>query len=172
MEGGTIENKVVNPYIEMVLDGTENWNYYSGTNTEGTFYRYYIPITNAIQDEGYCNYFIRGNFDNRGSAGNNFKFFVGGGYINFRYDSITSLQNWENYVAQQYANGTPVIVQYKLAEPDETNFTSEQQAVYNEIISEGTYNPVTHYSTNAVVNPDIDMSYYRDLPTIINNLEN
>ena len=65
-----------------------------------------------------------------------------------------------------------LLVEYELATPDKTNFTPEQQAVYDEIISDGTYYPVTHISAEASINPDMDMEYYQDLKLWVNSLIN
>ena len=65
-----------------------------------------------------------------------------------------------------------IILEYELETEEVIPYTTEQQSVYNEIISDGTYKPVTHYSSDALINPDIDLTYRRDLQTIIENLEN
>ncbi len=47
----------------------------------------------------------------------------------FEYDEISTLQNWQSFIAAQYAAGTPVTVYYPLATPVEEDWT---ETTYNE----------------------------------------
>ena len=168
MQGGTIDGKVKNIREHTIFNGNDEWTIYTETHSGYTRFRHNVNIsvpadlrsTNAL-----CNSF---QLNDTGSD-------TVENILDWRANGMIFLNtNVANTVEalQTYLTSNPIIVEHPVATPTETNFTPEQQAVYNEIISDGTYNPVTHYSTNATLNPDIDMSYYRDLPTIISNLEN
>ena len=174
MQDGTIDGKVNNEWGEYVFTGQETITI-NGAGGSNQYFKVIIPnkafVNNNINLNNFCNYYK--------SVANNVSYYYHGSFtvsssgdIAFCNTEFATAEAFAQDLATKYANGNPVIVQYKLATPSSTNFTTEQQAVYNEIISEGTYTPVTHYMSNATLNPDIDMTYYRDLPTIINNLEN
>ena len=96
-----------------VLDGTENWQNISGymnisktdLGTDSTV----LPnnSTNII-----CSHFETKTGAFVDGIG------VGGSYVNFKYDSLfTTLAQFKQWLADQYAAGTPVIVIYPLATP-------------------------------------------------------
>lgn len=179
MQGGRIDGKVKNEWKNVVLDGTENYTVGNTVNNNVGIRLDISEMPTNLDDAiiVISNYFLGqkpSDVIGNGYTGISSLRTSGSHGIYFRVPTsiCTNETQFKTFVANLYANGTPVIIEYELATPDETDFTTEQQAVYDEIISDGTYTPVTHYSTNAVLNPDINMSYYRDLPTIINNLEN
>ena len=49
---------------------------------------------------------------------------IGGSYVNFRDDNISTLSEWQQYLADQYAAGTPVIIVYPLADAVEETVES------------------------------------------------
>ena len=96
-----------------VFDGTENWQNISGymnisktdLGTDSTV----LPnnSTNII-----CSHFETKTGAFVDGIG------VGGSYVNFKYDSLfTTLAQFKQWLADQYAAGTPVIVIYPLATP-------------------------------------------------------
>lgn len=64
---------------------------------------------------------------------------------NTSFNSITELKTW---IAEQYANSTPLIVQYELAEEVIVPYTSSQQEVYNQIKQALSYEEQTNISSN------------------------
>lgn len=174
MEDGTIEDKVVNPYIELILNGTETIEKYdsgqssqyykvilnrkainTGLNSTNIFCNYYSYISNNTS------YFKTGLFTISGSQD-----------LVLCNSDINSVAEFKQDLANKYTNGTPVKLQYKPVTPDETDFTTEQQAVIDEIIKDGTYKEVTHYTAEASINPDMNIGYYKDLEIWVNNLIN
>ena len=174
MQDGTIENKVINEWGEYVFTGQENFTRdYELTNS----YRFYTPsntIPSSISNVSVCNYFQNATSTQINNTDIQALTVINKNQLVLRINkSIASTtQELKTWLANKYTSGDLVRVQYHMDTPSSTDFTPEQQAVIDEIKNDGTYLPVTHYSTNALVNPDINMSYYRDLPTIINNLEN
>ena len=89
---------------KLVLDGTESWN-------EGTF-NYYIFINVSDRGEGIPNSAALSTHTESGVVVNN------NGTALFFNKSVfvhSSLADFKSYLAQQYANGTPVTVWYVLA---------------------------------------------------------
>lgn len=103
-----------------VLNGSETWSYYSVT--QGNLFR--IIISDSVSGSKnvlgvLCNqYKVVGNRTDLTLSGTarNYDF------INNNY---TDLTDWGAYVAQQYANGTPIIIVYPLEEPTTENVTPQ-----------------------------------------------
>lgn len=90
---------------KVVFDGTENWNF-AGAGTQ------YAKATLPISSEGTAisTHFVYGSANTSGQ----FDFY--GVTIRFNtYGIADSDTEWKSYLAQQYANGTPVCVWYVLA---------------------------------------------------------
>ena len=172
MQDGTIDGKVKNVRTQIIFDGSEDEDWvFDSSNASRTIFRININNINTYSSSSSVPNILSSHFvavsqsatwkpGNISRSPNTKTIFC----IVGPNETITTFKTW--------LSNNPVTVEYELATPSSTDFTPEQQAVYDEIIKDGTYDEVTHYSTNAVLNPDIDMSYYRDLPTIIENLEN
>lgn len=113
-EHDTITGNVIRKVGIKVLNGTENWsvqtnNVYSLRKTSLENQNLPTNTLNLL-----CNYFsikILGAY-NIGDV------WVGNSYINFNYDNSNEhLNEFKAYLAEQYAQGTPVIVVYPLATP-------------------------------------------------------
>lgn len=102
-----------------VLDGTEDWSEY--TIPLGTWYEADI-LDNNMYSHLLCTHFV-----NRPVAINNNSIYKGAGesILKIRYDDAGSLANFKQWLATQYANGTPVILTYAL-ETSTTDTTSPQ----------------------------------------------
>lgn len=102
------------------LDGSEQWSYYSVT--QGNLFR--IVMSDSVSDSKnvlgvLCNqYKVVGNRTDLTLSGTarNYDF------INNNY---TDLTDWKAYLAQQYANGTPIIVAYPLEEATTESVTPQ-----------------------------------------------
>ena len=81
-----------------------------------------------------------------------------------------SIEDFKSWLAEQYTNGTPVKVQYELAEEVIDPYTEEQQAVWEQIKALRTYKPVTHISSEDEVPATVDVTYVKDLETVINEI--
>ena len=102
-----------------VLDGTEDWSEH--TIPLGTWYEADI-LDNNMFSHLLCTHFV-----NRPVALNNNSIYKGAGesILKIRYDDAGSLANFKQWLATQYANGTPVILTYALETPT-TDTTSPQ----------------------------------------------
>lgn len=82
--------------------------------------------------------------------------------------NISTIDNWKNWLAQQYQNGTPVIIEYELAEEVIIPYTSAQQEVYNQIKQALSYEEQTNISgTSDGSNPLFSVEAYLDSKVIL-----
>ena len=139
MEGSYLaDDGIHNVRGQIILDGTE-----SGYDVYGTNSGLKLSNSTLIKGKTYngnvvpevlCNYLIKqkrtsiftGAVDNSISINNN--------EIFFRLTNIaTTVAELKTYLAEQYANGTPVIVEYDLAEPETVPYTAEQKTILTSI---------------------------------------
>lgn len=82
----------------------------------------------------------------------------------FQYDTITTIQDWKQWLQDQYAQGTPVIVVYPLAEPTTETVTPQPlsiQAGTNIITAEG-----------SIDNLPLEVSYKAGVSVTITEVQN
>lgn len=135
---------------KVVLDGTENWNYNSSNNVFiiSNFINYkigaYTPMsTHYVGQMNVTEY--RDVNDKSISCLNS--------SINNRLiikdTRYTSANDFKAFLVEQYNNGTPVEIEYELAEEYVEPFTEEQAEAYNKIKELYTYNEITNIDGNA-----------------------
>jgi len=94
-----------------VLDGTEDWQnisgYYNISKTD-------IGSDSTVMPSGSID-IICTHYETISGVPDRTSVNIGGSYVNFRDDNISTLAAWQQYLADQYAAGTPVIVVYPLA---------------------------------------------------------
>lgn len=83
-------------------------------------------------------------------------------YINANIDGVTSLATFKTWLAEQYANGTPVKIQYKLAEEKTEDFTEEQKTAWEQIKKARTYKNITHISSEDETPAELKIQYYKE----------
>lgn len=137
----------------LVLTGTENWQLSSSEySSANTFSCYFVLGDMKVKSSLYCTHFID-RLDNTVEYINVplSKLLV----INISKTKAISIESFKTYLAQQYANGTPVTVEYELEKERIISYTTEQ---YNELrlMSEG-QNTIT---TVGDVKPNIKCDYY------------
>lgn len=121
---------------QIVLDGTENWiNFNERTNTVRAeiIITDMINIGNKIGLNLICSHFKPDDIYNRDAVGIEQVFnrlFI---RINKSELSEVSLEGFKAYLAEQYANGTPVVFEYELVKEVIEPFTTEQQTAWNNI---------------------------------------
>lgn len=79
-------------------------------------------------------------------------------YICIDNTIVNSLSELKTYLVEQYANGTPVIVEYELATEEIVPYTEAQQEVWDKIEQLHTYKNVT----NIFSDTELDIVYVRD----------
>lgn len=105
--GDVIRNVGVKVFV-----GTENWTYNSSQ-----YPTFSLQISGADGNLTAipCTHFA-GHSGTWASMPDGFVM-LHGTNLGFRYDNITSLNDWKQWLSDQYANGTPVIIVYPLATP-------------------------------------------------------
>lgn len=80
-------------------------------------------------------------------------------------------EKWKSYLAEQKANGTPIVIEYYLAEEEIEHYTTEQREAYNKIKELYSYKGTTHITCENEVSCIFQTGYYKDLETILNNMQ-
>ena len=90
-----------------------------------------------------------------------------------RDNNYSTATDWKIHLAELYANGTPVIIEYELAEPTTTPYTTAQQTAYdnlqNLILFEG-YKYIEMKSPNGV-KANLTVDYTKSTQMVINDIE-
>lgn len=142
----------------LVLDGTE-------TIAEVSNNRFQIALPLKAGD-GYqkiislCSHFKSITQLDIISTTNNNVVAVNGNYVYFRVNSEETLDNFKNRLTEQYANGTPVTIEYELAEEIVIPYTKEQEEAYYELQHLLMYEGYTKIECIDEIKPDIQGTYY------------
>lgn len=160
----------VRKQVELV--GTENWQQYKN--------RIYLYIENAVNivsseeiPDIKSNMFKPIQFNNISSSrdnsitynliGNSDKHKGISFYTNKYFNDVSTIKSW---LSQQKQAGTPVIVEYELAEEVIEPYTEEQQEAYNQINSLYSYDEVTNIFSNNEISPIFEVQYAYEMETI------
>ena len=174
------DTEIIQNRKKIVLDGSENWvfgnkrtktinfllNDFSGYANTGS------NSANAI-----CTHF-KGKENGADIDEACFWFNGTGGFrIRIEIDELADVstnekcvESFKSYLAQQYSTGTPVELEYELAEPETAAYTEAQKTAKAEIDKLKTYKGVTYITTDS--RAILDVSYKKDLEILINNLSN
>lgn len=158
---------------QIELDGTESW-FLSGIN-------YYTSIPEKklryelTKGKMLCTHFeeTQGSAEATTEVGEFFEAFYSTGNRNvmFNYDNgEVGVDNFKSYLSQQKQAGTPVIVEYELAEEEIEAYTPEQQEAYNQLKQLTAYEEETNiYSTNST-SPIFKVTAVKDINSVITQL--
>lgn len=162
---------------QIIFDGTEAWCKDINKDDIETDYFY---ITNTSMDlnkteEFLCTHFVyqSGEYGLQGFCSTQV-FII---KINKEYTGIvegddkeTRINKFKAYLSQQKQAGTPVIVEYELAEEEIEAYTPEQQEAYNQLKQLIAYEKETNiYSTNEV-GPIFSVTAIKDFNSVITQL--
>jgi hypothetical protein len=149
---------------QVVLDGSEAWS--KDPNTEGKtdyFYIKNIGITENNINNVFCTHFVKGALYTQGFWATTVFCIT----INKEYTGIVStdtrderIAKFKNWLATQYANGTPVIVEYELAEPETVPYTAEQQEAYNQLNDYELFDGVNYITMISTIPGTLSLAYY------------
>ena len=156
---------------QIELDGTENWTalnkiYYmqvsdkrsNKVNTKNAIMSNQFLQTEYMEgggslDKGYMTerYYTAGNLN-----------------VFFNYDDGEGgVSNWKTYLASQKTAGTPVILEYELAEEKIEPYTSDQTQKFNEIQKLKSYSDETNIYSTDEIKPIFDVEAFKNLETYI-----
>ena len=146
---------------QVVFDGTEDWNLYDDSN-ENCISFYIYNIIQFKTNDILCSHFkkiVYGDFTQNGIALN----FNNGVYylmitIEKKELQTHDVNGLKTYLLNLKLAGTPVVIEYYLAEEEIEAYTSEQQAVHNEIKKTAhSYGEQTHIFSTDEISPIFDV---------------
>lgn len=109
-------NKTIRRVGEVILDGTEQWEYFKVSNTRNQFY---TSLKNHLNSQTevttMSTHFIGDILPNRSKNFNIVYTSTNG--ICFCIDNMTTIEEWKAFLVAEKEKGTPVTVYYELAEP-------------------------------------------------------
>lgn len=159
---------------QIELDGTENWVADNQAGSD-TCVGWKILVDDYVGHEGdfaphgdiLCSHFIdRNTYDNEldGISGGWGKWI----FIKMKKEDLSSpdLTGFKAFLSEQKTNGTPVKIEYPLAEETIEAYTTEQQEASNQLQNAKTYKTVTNVFTE---NAEVEMNYVADTKTYIDN---
>ena len=161
-----------------IFDGTEtDWQIRSDLTTdEYVVFKQskYVKDSGLITNSnGFSNYFEV--VTNAQSDSNNIRFINENGYgihLKISKNIVSTVDELKTWLAEKNAKGNPLVIYYPSSKEKITPYTEEQQTIYNNILNSNTYKNITHISAGGDVKPDLEVGYYRDLDTVLNNLAN
>lgn len=151
----------------VVFDGTENWVLGYGTG-DGVNNRFELDLHNANfkKDTTYYQLDVKSNafiYETTGGipSVNCFRIYLDGNIAYPLFNPSTDiiplddLDAWKTYLAGQYANGTPVYIEYELAEPIVTDLTEAELEAYRQLH--------TNYPTTTILsNAELEVEHVSD----------
>lgn len=124
---------------QIVLDGSDNMDWYmdriSGTSTD-YFYTRTVGITTENINSVICSHFKKGSRSRQGFWATTVFCITMNKTVTGIISSDTMAQKitkFKTWLATQYANGTPVIVEYELAEEEIVPYTETQQEAWEKL---------------------------------------
>ena len=167
MQGGYLgENGVVNKRKQVILDGTENWRKWSTYFLIELNNSYYNNIQNST-GRSYCNKYKEYGSPlwNDTNLDIEYGYLINYGSLYIRDVTFTTVEELKAWLAEQYTNGTPVIIEYEVEKEEVIPYTEEQQTAYNELKKLKTYRTITNISNSQDTN--MVLTYKMDLQTQI-----
>lgn len=143
---------------QLILDGTEPWTLRTSTSSSTQHFALKIGgIDTVIDGLGLCSHYQNTRITT--STTNNGFYIVNSSgyhnaYIHLRDRSKETVEAFKDYLSQQNANGTPVVVLYALSTPTETPLSAEEIQAYKALHTN--YPSTTIYNDG---NTEMDVAY-------------
>lgn len=156
---------------KLILDGTEG---YTQSSAKTSVFILNLKELKKIAYNSYVSYDLTSNMFRIGishdklTQNDNYNNYIAinkNPGLSFRNDNFVTIDTFKSWVAEQYANGTPVIVYYVLQEPELIPCTEDQKSVLNSFY---TYKNVTNVSMSGI--GTLKVNYKKDLETMFNNI--
>lgn len=150
---------------QIELDGTENWVLHNDNDADKTSFRYETSDLNLVKN----GIVLCTHYKNVSYYANKVNTISQTDYYGVRIIIITekmTLEDFKIFLSQQKQAGTPVIIEYELAEEETETYTEEQQEIYNQLQNAKTYKTVTNVFTE---NAQVQMNYIADTKTYVDN---
>lgn len=156
----TIEDKIVQKRKTLVFDGTENWSFSESRQC----FMYSSGLINKAAQNSLSNYFIEKAITALATEYGMYTKYTYQIYIGFPNATLEEFKAW---LAEKYASGKPLTIEYWLDEPIEIPFTEAQRTAKANIDKLYSYKGTTHITSNA----NLDVTYRKDLETMIDKME-
>ena len=101
-----------------VLDGTEDWEIYTGWSANSFSLRDFLPSRSG----GLCTHYV---YNGTWGAAVNNTMYINSTWLIITDTRFSTTTAWKQYLADQYANGAPVIIYYPLATPVEEVYNAQ-----------------------------------------------
>ena len=85
--------------------------------------------------------------------------------------TVTTVEQFKTWLAEQYVNGTPIMVEYELQNEYIEAYTEEEQKAYNKIKELYSYEGVTHITCEDEIKTTQEVIYRKDFALAQNNLQ-
>lgn len=155
---------------QVVLKGNERFS--KSVNYEGSYYLAWANIGNA---ERYVPFLC--NRATYVSSTTNYKIgcCLSDNAMNLWLGDSVQFPNadiFKQYLTEQYENGTPIIIEYELAEEVIEPYTEAQAEAYNKLINLLLYKGVNHIWTNTDgLEPNLQLTYYKSNKLRLDSIE-
>ena len=149
----------------LICKGEEGWSANATSSSTGGKIRWRLALTDIKSTDGSVVANIKCSDYSAVTAGQTYMAVQGIAVQNQNitiYDEnygTSSITDWNNYLATKYSNGTPVIIEYELAEETITPYTTEQQEAYYKLKHFLTYEGYTLIECIDNIKPDIQANY-------------
>lgn len=166
---------------QMELDGTEDWAL-ALTNTDTLTFQIVnnnlpvkIPNDNdeIVMISNYFKGFSRNQFNNdketesiSPNISNGSKAII----ITINKTTAENLNDFKSWLAAQKQAGTPVIIEYELAEEEIEAYTEEQQEAYNQLCNLKAYEEETNVYSENEISPIFEVTAVKDINSVITQL--
>lgn len=174
------DEKVHHKRLQYIFTGTENWNIKNLTD-ENIHFSSGILDNYGIIDGKLCTHFINPGVSiwyndiqgfNTVRDQYHVRFRINKNLLNDISTTANAIASFKSLLAEKYASGNPVILEFEPEEEQTEDFTEEQKTAWEEWKKARTYRNVTHISSEDETPANVEIEYVRDLETVINNLSN
>lgn len=164
------ENGIHHKRKQTVLDGTENWVTLTTQKGDNTSYFYYAKTDMKKASSIICNQFknravwstdvegIQSVIDN----------FIRLRINTSRASTVSELKAW---LAAQKEAGTPVLIEYELAEEEVESYTEAQKEAYEQIKNAISYKGQTNIFSTNEIKPIFEVEALADIGLLLNNMQ-
>lgn len=158
----------------------ENIDWYAGSTQEGSSVNYKrwnsttrynndkCGVTGSSNRLALCNYLINKFYNLYSVDELGFNIENNEICIRFPISVANSATDIKTFWQEKAEEGNGAYILYPAKEAELIECTSEQTEILNQIIKDGTYKGITHFYTTNDLKPEIEITYYKDLETIIN----
>ena len=164
LEGDYIEDVEHHTWRKIVLDGTENWSEIATNNLKRFFCNINVTGINNNNSVNCISNYFKSTSRNRLELSSGDEVAVAGNFLNILSKNIETKEDFKAYLKQQFDNGNPVIVYYKLAEPVDLELTEKQKEVKKRKLY--TYEDITNVSLNDEL-ASCKLTYVQDVKKLL-----